>query len=123
MEKKILVVEDNPLNLELVIDLLEIEGYDILQAETAYDGIELAKTEKPDLIVMDVQLPGVDGLSATRILKSDSETMYIPIVALTANAMKGDDRKAFDAGCTGYIPKPIDTRKLPKQIAGFLAGD
>jgi len=120
MEKKILIIEDNPLNLELVFDLLEIEGYDILQAETGYDGIELAKTEKPDLIVMDIQLPGMDGLSATRLLKADPETMDIPIVALTANAMKGDDQKVFDAGCTGYIPKPIDTRKLPEQIAGFL---
>ncbi len=115
--KKILVVEDNPVNMELVTDLLEIAGYEILQASTAEEGIETARATQPDLILMDVRLPGMDGLSATSILKKADDTRHIPVIALTAQAMKGDEERALEAGCDAYLSKPIDTRALPGAIA------
>jgi two-component system, cell cycle response regulator DivK len=118
--EKILVVEDNPVNMELTADILGAAGYTVLQAENAERGIALARTERPALILMDVRLPGMDGLSATEILKAEPETRAIPVVALTAHAMKGDEAKALAAGCEGYITKPIDTRALPHEVAGFL---
>ena len=119
-QKKVLVVEDNPMNLELAVDLLEMAGYVVTQAETAEAGIALAKAESPDLILMDIGLPGLDGLTATGILKQDSETKDIPIVAMTAHAMSGDEGKALAAGCEGYMAKPIDTRAFPRTVAGFI---
>lgn len=119
--KKILVVDDNPMNVELVSDLLEVNGYHVFQAEEAETGIVIAKKEKPDLILMDIQLPGMDGLTATGILKKDKVTGNIPVIALTAHAMKGDEDKILAAGCTGYISKPINTRELPETVALFLA--
>src|SRR5436190_15829158 len=101
--EKILVVEDNPLNMELTADVLGAAGYAVLQAENAERGIALARTERPALILMDVSLPGIDGLSATEVLKGAAETGKIPVVALTAHAMKGDEEKALAAGCQGYI--------------------
>jgi two-component system, cell cycle response regulator len=121
MSVKILVVEDNPTNLKLVSDVLEFEGYDILKAVDAEEAQVVLASTLPDLILMDIALPGMDGLTLTRKLKAEERTRGIRIVALTAFTMKGDDQKAFDAGCDGYIPKPIDTRKLPEQVAGFLA--
>jgi CheY-like chemotaxis protein len=118
--KKILIIEDNPINMELVTDILKVAGYRILQAENAEEGIALAKVEKPVLILMDISLPGMDGLTATQILKQDPITKDIPIIALTAHAMKGDEEKILAAGCTGYISKPIDTRTLPKIITHFI---
>ena len=118
---KILVVEDNPVNRELTADILGAAGYTVLQAENAERGIALARVERPALILMDVRLPGMDGLSATEILKEETETREIPVVALTAHAMKGDEEKALAAGCEGYITKPIDTRALPREVAGFLS--
>jgi CheY-like chemotaxis protein len=118
--EKILVVEDNPVNMELTADILGAAGYTVLQAENAERGLALAQVEKPALILMDVRLPGMDGLSATEILKGEAETREIPVVALTAHAMKGDEEKALAAGCEGYITKPIDTRTLPREVAGFL---
>jgi CheY-like chemotaxis protein len=120
--KTILVVEDNPVNLELVTDLLEVAGYAVLQAGSAEDGIDQARTAQPDLILMDVRLPGMDGLTATGVLKSEAGTRHIPVIALTAQAMKGDEEQALAAGCDGYLSKPIDTRELPKAIAGMLGG-
>jgi CheY-like chemotaxis protein len=117
---KILIVEDNPANMELATDLLEPLGYVILPAETAEKGIQLAAHELPDLILMDVALPGMDGLSATQRLKGDPRTQRIPIVALTAHAMSGDEDRALAAGCAGYITKPIDTRSFPATVTGFL---
>jgi CheY-like chemotaxis protein len=117
---KILVVEDSPLNMELVTDILEINGYTVLQATDAQAGIELALRIHPDLILMDVQLPGMDGLTATRLLKEDTRTSSIPVVALTAQAMVGDQEKAEAAGCNGYMVKPIDTRQFPKTVASYL---
>ena len=121
MSAKILVVDDNPTNLKLVSDVLEFEGYDILKAVDAEEAQVVLAATLPDLILMDIALPGMDGLTLTRKLKAEERTRGIRIVALTAFAMKGDDQKAFDAGCDGYIAKPIDTRKLPDQVAGFLA--
>src|SRR5450830_28870 len=121
MSAKILVVDDNATNLKLVSTLLEFEGYDILTAVDAEEAQVVLATTLPDLILMDIALPGMDGLTLTRKLKAEERTRSIRIVALTAFAMKGDDQKALDAGCDGYITKPIDTRKLPDQMAEFLA--
>jgi two-component system, cell cycle response regulator DivK len=119
--EKILVVEDNPVNRELTADILRAAGYTVVPAENAERGIALARAERPALILMDVRLPGMDGLSATEILKGEAETREIPVVALTAHAMKGDEAKALAAGCRGYITKPINTRTLPGAVAGFLS--
>ncbi|MDA8188296.1 MAG: response regulator [Dehalococcoidales bacterium] len=118
--KRILVVEDHPLNRELVSDLLLARGYEVLEATTGQQALEMGREHRPDLILMDVQLPELDGLSATRILKSDPATQDIVVVAITAHAMRGDEAKVYDAGCSGYISKPINTRELPKIIEQFL---
>ncbi len=121
MNAKILVVDDNPTNLKLVSDVLAFEGYDMLRAGDAEAAMVILADTLPDIILMDIALPGMDGLTLTRQLKTDARTRHIRVVALTAFAMKGDDQKAFDAGCDGYITKPIDTRAFPGQVAGFLA--
>ncbi|MEI6042769.1 MAG: response regulator [Chloroflexota bacterium] len=118
--ERILIIEDNPLNMELAQDLLEAWGYKVHGASTAQEGIEIARLEKPDLVLMDIQLPGMDGLTATRLLRKDSSLAGLKIIALTAHAMKGDDQKVLEAGCNGYISKPIDTRQFSRQIAAFL---
>jgi CheY-like chemotaxis protein len=118
--KCILVVDDNPTNLKLVSDMLEFEGHDILKAVDAEQAQVVLADTLPDLILMDIALPGMDGLTLTRKLKADEHTRHIRIVALTAFAMKGDDQKALDAGCDGYITKPIDTRALPGLVAEIL---
>jgi CheY-like chemotaxis protein len=116
----ILVVEDNRPNMELVTALLEASHCKVLQAWTAEEGIRMAGARDPALILMDISLPGMDGLTATAALKRDPETRHIPVVALTAHAMKGDEEKALAAGCAGYIAKPIDTRAFPGAIKSFL---
>jgi two-component system cell cycle response regulator DivK len=118
--KKILIVEDEPLNMELFRDLLEVEGYIIYEATTAKEGIDKAKEKEFDLILMDVQLPGMDGLTATKIIKRDTLNKDTPIVALTAYAMKGDREKVEEAGCDGYIPKPIDVKNFITQVENYL---
>jgi CheY-like chemotaxis protein len=120
MSAFIFIVDDHPLNLKLACDVLEFEGYTVGKAESAEQAQEILKDTVPDLILMDIALPGMDGLTLTRKLKADERFKHVPIVALTAFAMKGDDQKAFDAGCDGYITKPINTRKLPQQVAEFL---
>lgn len=120
-KEKILVIEDNALNLKLVRSLLMLEDYEVVEADNAETGIQLAKEQQPDLILMDIQLPGMDGLSATRELKADPDMTGIPVVALTAYAMLGDEQKALEAGCAGYISKPLDTKEFPELIARFLA--
>jgi CheY-like chemotaxis protein len=120
-KEKILVIEDNVLNLKLVRSLLLMEDYQVVEADNAETGLELAKAQQPDLILMDIQLPGMDGLSATRELKADPEVKDIPVIALTAYAMLGDEQKALEAGCVGYIPKPLDTKAFPGLISRFLA--
>ena len=104
---KIVIVEDNPTNMKLVSCLLLQAGHQVIETMEAETGLVRARAERPDLILMDIQLPGMDGLSATRILKSDSDTAHIPVVALTAFAMKGDEERIPAAGCDGYITKPI----------------
>lgn len=119
--EKVLVVEDNSMNRRLVVDLLELENYIVLQAETAEKGMEfLEKGELPNLILMDISLPGMDGFTATMILKQNPKFKNIPIIALTAHAMKDDEQKAIEVGCNGYIVKPIDTREFPKKVAVYL---
>ncbi len=117
----ILVVEDNITNQLLTSSVLEREGYRVELAGSSVEALEILRTRKPDLILMDIQLPGLDGLALTRMLKASSDTAAIPIVALTAHAMTGDREQALAAGCTGYIPKPIDTRTFGEQVRGFLA--
>lgn len=117
---KILIIEDNPLNMELAADLLTEAGYEVLQASTAEKGLQLARSLLPNLILMDTSLPGMDGLQATMILKSESETQHIPVISLTANAMKGDEETARAAGAMAYVTKPIDTRTFVKDISAYL---
>lgn len=119
-ERKVLLIEDNSMNMELATDLLETAGFQVFKAERAEIGIAIALAEQPDIILMDIALPGMDGLEATRRLKQDARTAQIPIVAVTASAMRGDDNKARLAGCCGYIAKPIDTRRFAKTVASFI---
>jgi len=116
----ILVVDDNPINLKLTRVLLSQEGYEVKTAPDAEEALKIIGVFKPRLILMDIQLPGMDGLELTRRLKSAPETKDILVLALTAYAMKGDDEKAKAAGCDGYITKPIDTQTFPGLIAGIL---
>jgi CheY-like chemotaxis protein len=116
----ILVVEDNLANQLLTSSVLERAGYHVLLAESSVEALEHLAAHTPDLILMDVQLPGMDGLSFTRALKSVPETAGIPVVALTAHAMAGDRDEALAAGCAGYISKPIDTRTFGAQVKNFL---
>ena len=120
MKPRILVVEDNSTNRKLTTDLLRFEGYDVMEAIDAETAVLLLATTLPDLILLDIALPGMDGLTLTSQLKADARIRHVPIVALTASAMRGDEQKAFSAGCDGYITKPIDTRAFPGQVAGFL---
>lgn len=117
---RILVVDDNPTNLKLASDVLEFEGHEVLRAIDAEQAQDILRETVPDLILMDIALPGMDGLTLTRRLKADARTRHVPIVALTAFAMKGDDQKAREAGCDGYITKPIDTRRLPEQVNALV---
>ena len=118
--EKILIIEDNAMNMELTTDLLKVSGYAVTQAETAEQGIKMAQNQKPDLIIMDIGLPVMDGLSAVEILKKDEKTKDIPILALTSYAMKGDREKILEAGCEGYLAKPIDTRKFADEVKAIL---
>jgi CheY-like chemotaxis protein len=118
----LLVVDDNPINLKLVKTLLQVEGYEVRTAADAAQALAAVAAFRPRLILMDLQLPGLDGLELTRRLKADPATRDILILAVTAYAMKGDEQKALAAGCDGYVPKPIDTRSLPGVVAGYLRG-
>ena len=120
MSTRILIVDDNPVNLKLATDVLEMEGYAVEKAVDAEQAQEMLKSATPDLILMDIALPGMDGLTLMRKLKADERLKDVPVVAMTAFAMKGDEQKALAAGCDGYITKPIDTRKLPQQVAAYL---
>jgi CheY-like chemotaxis protein len=119
--KKILIIEDNLLNLELATDLLEANGFVVHSAQTAEDGLRMARTLLPDLVLMDFSLPGMDGLSATRSLKADPATRHLAVVGLTANAMKGDEELALNAGCDGYLTKPINTRTFVATVNSLIA--
>ena len=117
---KILIVEDNQDNRELIVKALRINGYKVIEAVDGEEAIEKAKSEKPDLILMDLFIPKIDGYEVTRRLKGNDEFKNIPVIACTAHAMKGDMEDALAAGCDGYIPKPIDVRQLSNQINSFL---
>jgi CheY-like chemotaxis protein len=116
----ILIVDDNPMNMKLVRILLTTEGYEVRTAVDADEALNVLKEFHPRVILMDIQLPGIDGLELTRRLKSDPSTQDITILALTAYVMKGDKEKILAAGCDGYIPKPIDTRTLAQLVAEYL---
>jgi two-component system, cell cycle response regulator DivK len=117
---KVLVVEDNPANMTLATFLLKSAGHTVLTATDAESGLTLARTEQPDLILMDIQLPGMDGLQATGLLKADEATRAIPVIALTALAMKGDEERIRAAGCDGYIAKPLAYRAFLATISNHL---
>jgi two-component system cell cycle response regulator len=117
----ILIVDDNASNTKLLAFLLQSKGYDVRTAANAEEALASIAGQCPRLILMDIQLPGMDGLTLTRKLKADPATRHISIIAATAYAMKGDEERARAAGCDGYITKPIDTRQLPADIARFLA--
>ena len=117
---KILVIEDNPANMTLATFLLESAGYTVLSATDAETGLTLARDEHPNLILMDIQLPGMDGLEATALLKRDAATRAIPVIALTAVAMKGDEARIRAAGCDGYIAKPLDYKNFLAVVSAQL---
>jgi CheY-like chemotaxis protein len=121
MAQPILIVDDNPTNLKLVRVLLEGEGFDVRTAVDAAEAIQAIAAERPSLLLLDLQLPGMDGLQLTRRLKADPVTRGIQILAMTAYAMKGDEERARAAGCDGYVTKPIDTRALPELLRRYLA--
>ena len=118
---KILVVEDNPTNMKLSTFLLESADYEVISAANAEIGVTLAREGRPDLILMDIQLPGMDGLQATALLKADDATRHIPVIALTALAMKGDEERILAAGCDGYIAKPLDYKDFLSTVKASLA--
>ncbi len=120
MNARILIVDDNATNLKLAAEVLELEGYSVMRAMDAEDAIVKLQECLPDLILMDIALPGMDGLSLTRLIKTDPRTRSVPVIALSAFAMKGDEEKALAAGCNGYITKPISTRNFPAQILAYL---
>lgn len=122
MKKEILIVEDNPANMKLASFLLEHAGYGVLRAGNAVEGIALARARFPSLILMDIQLPGMDGLEATRIIKADALLRGIKVVALTAFAMKDDEQRILAAGCDAYIAKPIQYRAFLAEVARLLSG-
>ena len=117
----ILIVEDNVTNMKLSTFLLESAEYTVLAATNAESGLTLAREQRPDLILMDIQLPGMDGLEATTLLKADEATRRIPVIALTALAMKGDEERILAAGCDGYIAKPLDYKDFLARIKAKLA--
>ncbi len=114
--KRVLVVEDNKNNMRLIVKLLENRGYETIKAETGEDGVKLAIEEKPDLILMDIKLPGIDGLEATRRIRASGGDGKVPIIAITSYAMAGDREKYIKKGFTGYIEKPIDPFKIIEEI-------
>jgi two-component system, cell cycle response regulator DivK len=120
MPARILCVEDNPQNMRLVRKILKHQGYDVLEAEDGLSGVALAETEIPDLILMDINLPDIDGLEATKRIKAQSHLAHIPVVALTANAMYGDEERILAEGADGYISKPVSKARLVDVVVEYL---
>jgi CheY-like chemotaxis protein len=118
----ILVIDDNPVNLKLASEVLLAEGYRVLRADDAEQALALLAQQLPDLVLTDIALPGMDGLELTRRLKADPRHRHLPVIALTASAMKGDEARVLAAGCDAYIAKPLDTRQLAALIARALEG-
>ena len=121
MAKTILIVEDNELNMKLFNDLLEANGYRTVQTRNGIEAIALARSHRPDLILMDIQLPEVSGLEVTKWLKEDDELKAIPVIAVTAFAMKGDEERIREGGCEAYLSKPISVAKFLETVRHFLA--
>jgi two-component system cell cycle response regulator DivK len=120
MGNRVLIIEDEPKNLKLFSDLLKRFGYETMEAIDGEQGIEFAKARTPDLILMDIMMPKIDGLEATRILKADPITKHIPIMALTSYAMKGDRERTLEAGCNSYIAKPVDIQELLRAVELYI---
>jgi two-component system cell cycle response regulator DivK len=118
--KRILVIDDHEDNRKILNDLLASAGYEIVEAVTGREGVAMARLHHPDLILMDIQLPEMDGYEATRLIKADSNTELIPIIAVTSYALSGDDAKAFAAGCTGYVTKPFSPRQLLAKVRDHI---
>ncbi len=118
--RRILVVEDNPLNLKLVRDVLRFAGYDVIEAQSGEEGLRVAREDPPDLVLMDLQLPGIDGTETLRRLRQGTLAHDVPVVAVTAFVMAEDRERAAVAGFDGYVEKPISVRDLPSQIEAFL---
>ncbi len=123
MAKTILIVEDNDLNMKLFNDLLQAHGYNTVQTRDGRDALKLVQEQRPDLILMDIQLPEISGLEITKILKANPETKSIPVIAVTAFAMKGDEEKIREGGCDGYMAKPISVTKFLHTVASYLPGE
>jgi two-component system cell cycle response regulator DivK len=121
-QKTILVIEDNPKNMKLVRDVLEHSGFEVLAATTGEEGVRLAGDRPVDLVLMDLQLPGIDGLEALRLIRKGERNRDVPVVAVTASAMSQDRTRAFQAGFDGYVEKPISARALPQQVRDFMGG-
>ena len=120
MSKRILVIEDQEDNRKIVRDLVTTSGYELIEASTGEEGLELVAKERPDLILMDIQLPGIDGYEVTRRIKANPQLRQIPIIAVTSYALSGDDKKAFAAGCDSYVTKPYSPRLLLAKIREYL---
>ena len=120
MRKRILVIEDQEDNRKIVRDLLTASGYELVEATTGEEGVDRAESERPDLILMDIQLPGIDGYEVTRRIKANPGLRHIPIIVVTSYALSGDDKKAFAAGCDGYVTKPFSPRLLLAKIREYL---
>lgn len=120
MAKTILIVEDNDLNMKLFNDLLQAHGYETLQTKDGREAVEIVRRHRPDLVLMDIQLPEISGLEVTKMIKSDDELKEIPVIAVTAFAMKGDEEKIREGGCEGYIAKPISVPTFLETVARFL---
>jgi two-component system cell cycle response regulator DivK len=121
MRYKVLIVEDNPMNMRLIEMILKSDDYTLLKAVDGEEALAIATIDHPDLILMDIRLPKVGGLEVAKRLKKNAKLSHIPIIALTAHAMKGDMEKAIEAGCDSYVSKPIDTHQLPKLVANLLS--
>ena len=119
-KKKILIVEDNELNMKLFNDLLQAHGYETLQTKDGAEAMNMTEEHRPDLILMDIQLPKISGLEITRMIKQKDDLKSIPVIAVTAFAMKGDEEKIMEGGCDGYISKPISVPTFLETVAGFL---
>jgi len=122
-QKKVLIVEDNELNMKLFNDLLEAQGYAVLQTRDGLSALDMTRQNMPDLILMDIQLPEVSGIEVTKWLKEDDELKHIPVIAVTAFAMKGDEEKIREGGCEAYISKPISVVGFLQTIDGFLKAE
>lgn len=120
-KERILIVEDHEDNRRIMRDFLEVAGYELVEAVTGLEGVAMAASERPDLILMDIQLPEIDGYEATRLIKSRPETAHIPIIAVTSFALSGDDKLAYEVGCSAYVTKPFSPRQLLAKVRQQLA--